>query len=58
MLLPIEYRIEFMEGEYHLYLLVGDTCAVLYSAYHYRPCWEVMRAAKCMQRLAEVRGNV
>jgi hypothetical protein len=37
---------------------VGDTCAVLYSAYHYRPCWEVMRAAKCMQRLAEVRGNV
>lgn len=51
MLLPIEYQIGFVEGEYHLYMLVDNVCAVLHSSYRYRPCYEVMQVAKHSQIL-------
>lgn len=56
MLISIDYQIKYVEGEHHLYVLVGDYCTVLHSSYHYRPCYEVMQLAKKMQKLATTVG--
>lgn len=57
MLIRIEYKIERADGEYRLYVIAGDRCAVLHSSYYYRPCYEAQLLAKSMQRMASIEGK-
>ncbi len=57
MVLAVSYQIKWVEGEYHLYMLLDNVCAVLYSGYLYKDCIEVMQMAKHMQKL-KLEGRV
>lgn len=57
MLLPIDYQIQYVEGQYHLYVLVSGNCLPLYSSYTYNPCYQVMQCAKHMQKLVPIEGT-
>lgn len=57
MMLSIDYKIEFIDGEHHVYVLVGDTCCPIYSSYYYKHAWETMTIAKHMQKLVTIEGT-